>query len=107
MKKPPEEGLEQFWLELSESFVDLDKLNLFPTFSSLPDFVGKLLKPSAYSYFYDLPTDSSGQKKNYSSPPALEANERVIRMKQLRSSTARLFLEMMKCLNRDGDRKTL
>jgi NTE family protein len=83
-KKQPEEALEQFWLELSESFVDLDKLNLSPTFSSPPDFVEKLLKPSAYSYFYDLPTDSSDQKKNYSSSP-INANERAIRMKQLRS----------------------
>jgi NTE family protein len=84
-EKQPEEALEQFWLELSESFVDLDKLNLSPTFSSLPHFVEKLLKPSAYSYFYDLPTDSSDQKKNYSSSPAISANERAIRMKQLRS----------------------
>jgi NTE family protein len=83
-EKQPEEALEQFWLELSESFVDLDKLNLSPTFSSPPDFVEKLLKPSAYSYFYDLPTDSSDQKKNYSSSP-INANERAIRMKQLRS----------------------
>ncbi len=84
-EKQPEEALEQFWLELSESFVDLDKLNLSPTFSSLLDFVEKLLKPSAYSYFYDLPTDSSDQKKNYSSSPAINANERAIRMNQLRS----------------------
>ena len=84
-EKHPEQMLEQFWLELSQSFVDLDKLNLSPTFSSLPHFVEKLLKPSAYSYFYDLPTDSSDQKKNYSSSPAINANERAIRMKQLRS----------------------
>jgi NTE family protein len=83
-EKHPEQMLEQFWLELSQSFVDLDKLNLSPTFSSPPDFVEKLLKPSAYSYFYDLPTDSSDQKKNYSSSP-INANERAIRMKQLRS----------------------
>lgn len=82
----PEQALEQFWLELSESFLDLDKVNLSSTFSSLPDFVGKLLIPSAYSYFYDLPTGSSGQKKeDHSSFPAINANERAIRMKQLRS----------------------
>lgn len=82
----PEQALEQFWLELSESFVDLDKVNLSSNFSSLPDFVEKLLIPSAYSYFYDLPTGSSSQEKeDHSSFPAIYANERAIRMKQLRS----------------------
>lgn len=82
----PEQALEQFWLELSESFVDLDKVNLSSNFSSLPNFVEKLLIPSAYSYFYDLPTGSSSQEKeDHSSFPAINANERAIRMKQLRS----------------------
>lgn len=82
----PEQALEQFWLELSESFVDLDKVNLPSNFNSLHDFVEKLLIPSAYSYFYDLPTGSSSQEKeDHSSFPAINANERAIRMKQLRS----------------------
>ena len=82
----PEQALEQFWLELSESFVDLDKVNLSSNFSSLPNFVEKLLIPSAYSYFYDLPTGSSSQEKeDHSSFPAINVNERAIRMKQLRS----------------------
>ena len=39
--KHPEHLLEQFWLELSESFVDLDKFTLLSV--SLPKFVERLL----------------------------------------------------------------
>ena len=41
-EKHPEEALEQFWLELSESFVDLHTCFLF---SSLPKFVEEMLLP--------------------------------------------------------------
>lgn len=83
-EKHPEKTLEQFWLELSESFVDLDKVNLSPTLSSLPGFVEKLLVPFSYSYIYSSPIDSAGQKENYASPKT-DAYERVIKMKQLRA----------------------
>src|ERR687892_393163 len=50
-KEHPEEALERFWLELSESYVDLDKI-IPPPSSSIPDFVEKLLSQSS-AYFYD------------------------------------------------------
>ncbi|MFZ1875999.1 MAG: patatin-like phospholipase family protein, partial [Nitrososphaeraceae archaeon] len=50
-KEHPEEALERFWLELSESFVDLDKI-IPPPSSSIPDFVEKMLSQSS-AYFYD------------------------------------------------------
>jgi hypothetical protein len=65
--------------------MDLDKSNLSPTFSSLSDFVQKSLLPSAYAYYYALPTNSSQNKKSSLSSPIMNANERAIRMKQLRS----------------------
>ena len=37
-EKHPEQALEQFWIELSEGFVDLDKVILTSP-SSLPKFV--------------------------------------------------------------------
>jgi NTE family protein len=78
-EKHPEKILEQFWLELSEGFVgfvDLDKANLSTVFRSMPDFVEKLIVPSIYSYFYnyDLPSGSSGPKKN-NTTSTINANE--------------------------------
>ncbi|MGH9976540.1 MAG: patatin-like phospholipase family protein [Nitrososphaeraceae archaeon] len=84
-EKHPEQVLEQFWLELSESFVNLDKF--IPTFSgSLPNIIEKTSLPFAlYYYLYeDLLEDPLGQKKNYPSS-ATDANEHAIRLKQLRS----------------------
>ena len=46
-EKHPEQALEQFWLELSGSFVDLDRGATFP---SLPKFVQEMLLPSGYYY---------------------------------------------------------
>src|ERR671911_563615 len=49
-EKHPEEALERFWLELSESFVDLDQI-VPPPSISIPEFVEKsLLLPSEYLY---------------------------------------------------------
>jgi NTE family protein len=61
----------------------LEQIKLSSTFSSLPD-LEKLLVPSAYTYFFDLPISSSDQKKNYSLSKT-DAYEHAIRMKQLRS----------------------
>src|SRR5215216_7631400 len=81
--KHPELLLEQFWLELSESFVDFDKVTL-PSSASLPKFIEKLLlvlPSNNYYYHHHFPTASSEQE-NYST---IKANERPIKMKQLRS----------------------
>ena len=75
-EKHPEEALEQFWLELSESFVDLHTAPL----PSLPKFVEEMLLPT--SYYYNLVTDSL-EPKNYSS--TMNASEDDIKIKQLRS----------------------
>jgi NTE family protein len=77
-KKHPEHLLEQFWLELSESFIDLDK-NALPS-ASLPKFVERLLLPS--SYYHYIPTASSSKQESYSTT---NANEHAIKMKQIRS----------------------
>src|SRR5215210_391414 len=74
-EKHPEEALEQFWLELSESFVDLHTAAL----PSLPKFVEEMLLPSGY--YYNLATDSL-EPKNYSSS-AMNASEHAIKIKQL------------------------
>src|ERR687887_2285869 len=50
--KHPEHLLEQFWLELSQSFVDLDKVTLPSSSRSLPKFVEDMLISSGYYYFY-------------------------------------------------------
>ena len=83
--KHPELLLEQFWLELSESFVDFDKVTL-PSSASLPKFIEKLLlvlPSNNYYYHHHFPTASSEQE-NYSSITT-NANERAIKMKQIRS----------------------
>ena len=77
-KKHPEHLLEQFWLELSESFIDLDK-NALPS-ASLPKFVERLLLPP--SYYHYIPTASSSKQESYSTT---NANEHAIKMKQIRS----------------------
>jgi NTE family protein len=81
-KEHPEEALERFWLELSESYVDLDKI-IPPPSSSIPDFVEKLLSQSS-AYFYDgIATALSADKKN--SISRTYHDERDIRMRQFRS----------------------
>ena len=77
-KKHPEHLLEQFWLELSESFIDLDK-NALPS-ASLPKFVERLLLPP--SYYHYIPTAPSSKQESYSTT---NANEHAIKMKQIRS----------------------
>jgi NTE family protein len=83
-EKHPEQMLEQFWLELSESFVDLDRITLSPSSGSLPKFVEEMLVPSGYNYFYNLPTYPLDEQRNYPSK-TMSANEHAIKLQQLRS----------------------
>src|ERR671923_279546 len=46
-EKHPEQALEQFWLELSEGFVNLDKMTLSSS-SSVPKFLEEMLLPFSY-----------------------------------------------------------
>lgn len=81
-KEHPEEALERFWLELSESFVDLDKI-IPPPSSSIPDFVEKMLSQSS-TYFYDgIATALSADEKI--SISKTYHDERDIKMRQFRS----------------------
>ena len=85
-EKYPEQILEQFWLELSESFVDLDKVTVTPSSSSIPKFVEEMLVSSGYNYYYNLPTYTSDEQRNYSSK-AMSANELAIK-----TQAAKIFL---------------
>jgi len=81
-EKHPEQALEQFWLELSQGFVNLDKVTLSSS-SSVPKFLEEILLPFSY-YYYNLPIYSSNkQEENYSSITG--AKEPDIKMKQLKS----------------------
>ena len=82
-KEHPQEALERFWLELSESFVDLDKI-IPPPSSSIPDFVEKMLSQSS-TYFYDgIATALSAADEKISISKTYH-DERDIKMRQFRS----------------------
>jgi NTE family protein len=78
-EKHPEQMLEQFWLELSESFVDFDKITIPHSSSTLQKFVEEMLVSSCHNYYYNLPTRSSDEQSTMS------ANEHAIKTQQLRS----------------------
>jgi NTE family protein len=78
-EKHPKEALEQFWLELSQGFVDLDKHHIFP---SLPRYLEEMLLPSDSGY--DNSATNSTRQKDFSSL-AMNASEHAIKLKQLRS----------------------
>lgn len=82
-EKYPEQALEEFWLELSEGFVNLDKVTLSYS-SSLSKSLEEILLPSSY-YYYNLPVYSSNKQENYSSSSITSAKEHAIKMKQLKS----------------------
>jgi NTE family protein len=86
-EKHPEQALEQFWLELSEGFVNLDKMT--PScLSSKSRFLEEMVLPFGH-YFYNWPIYSpSKQGENYFSIPGssiTDVKEQAIKMKQLKS----------------------
>jgi NTE family protein len=87
-EKHPEQALEQFWLELSEGFINLDKMT--PSYlRSKPRFLEEIMLPFGH-YYYNLPIYTSNkQGENYFSMlgPSLitDAKEHAIKMKQLKS----------------------
>jgi NTE family protein len=88
-EKHPEQMLEQFWLELSEGFVDLHKITFPASSDPLPKFVEEMLVSSGYNY-YNLPTYSlDGYKQKSYSAKIMRANEstneQAIKMQQLKS----------------------
>lgn len=87
--KHPERLLEQFWLELSESFVDFDKVTLPPT--SMPKVIEQLLLPYANFYNYFPTTTSNKHEEHYSRANGDGDDELAIRMKQIRSFYSSAF----------------
>ena len=69
--KHPEHLLEQFWLELSENFVDFDKVTL-PS-ASMPKVIEQLLLPYTNFYHY-FPTATSKHEEYYS----LRADDKIV-----------------------------
>ena len=76
---PPERSLEQFWLELSDSFVDLNNTASF-SYLSIPGLAEQLSR-SLYSYY---PYSFFGRKKEGKNHQTISANEKI-KIKQLRS----------------------
>ncbi|MDQ3967523.1 MAG: patatin-like phospholipase family protein [Thermoproteota archaeon] len=76
---PPERSLEQFWLELSDSFVDLNNTISF-SYLSIPGLAEQLSR-SLYSYY---PYSFFGRKKEGENHQTISANEKI-KIKQLRS----------------------
>ena len=76
---PPERSLEQFWLELSDSFVDLNNTVSF-SYLSIPGLAEQLSR-SLYSYY---PYSFFGRKKEGENHQTISANEKI-KIKQLRS----------------------
>jgi NTE family protein len=93
-EKHPEQALEQFWLELSEGFVNLDKMT--PSYlRSKPRFLEEIMLPFGH-YYYNLPIYTSNkQRENYFSmigPSSItDAKEHAIKMKQLKSFYSSAF----------------
>jgi NTE family protein len=93
-EKHPEQALEQFWLELSEGFVNLDKMT--PSYlRSKPRFLEEIMLPFGH-YYYNLPIYTSNkQAENYFSmlgPSSItDAKEHAIKMKQLKSFYSSAF----------------
>ena len=81
--KHPEDLLEQFWLELSESFVDFDKVTL-PS-APMPKVIEQLLLPPYTNFYNYFPTATSKHEEHYSRANDNGGDELAIRMKQLRS----------------------
>jgi NTE family protein len=88
-EKHQEQALEQFWLELSQSFLDLDEVTLPYSSSPSPQFVEEmLLRPG---YYFNLPSDSSDRQGDYASHPGRNTSELAIKMKQLKSFYSSAF----------------
>jgi NTE family protein len=78
-KEHPEQLLEEFWLELSDSFVDLNK----PDFSSY-FAVPRLLTESLSSYYYSYPIVGRKEEEEQQSHPSTNSIKEI-RLAQLRS----------------------
>src|SRR5919107_5747117 len=88
--KHPEHLLEQFWLELSKSFVDFDKVTI-PS-DSMPKVIEQLLLPYTNFYNYFPTATSNKHEKHYSLSASGDGDDELaIRMNQLRSFYSSAF----------------
>jgi NTE family protein len=83
-EKHPEKSLERFWLELSESFVDLDQI-VSPPQNSMPEFVENWLQlTSAYMYNGNTITSAPASGKN-NDLSSIHPEHYDMKMRQFRS----------------------
>jgi NTE family protein len=76
-----DELLENFWLELSDGFVDMDNLSFFSSWSKFMEQIQPFFKYNYSPYFSMLSTAEAGIKENYSS----NKNQMRAKIKQIRS----------------------
>src|SRR6476646_523560 len=79
-KEHTDQLLENFWLELSECFIDIENLSFFPNWLT---FMGQSFSKSYhyYPYFQSLPIAEAGIKENYYS----NKKEQEVKLKQIDS----------------------
>lgn len=70
--------LENFWLELSEGFIDIENLSFFPNWLT---FMGQSFSKYYYPYLPFLPIAEAGIKENYYS----NKKEQEVKIKQIKS----------------------
>ena len=63
-EKHPEHTLEQFWLELSDSFIDIEKSAFGFGFGFHPQFFGQALSPYTFNPHFSSPSSPSENKEN-------------------------------------------
>src|SRR6188508_119279 len=73
--------LEDFWLELSEGFVDIDKLSPFSAWNWYMKILQIPSKYNYYPYYSTLSAAVAGIKETYSS----DRNEMEVKIKQMKS----------------------
>ena len=76
-----DELLENFWLELSDGFVDMDNLSFFSSWSKFMEQIQPFSKYNYSPYFSILSTAEAGIKENYSS----NKNQMKAKIKQIKS----------------------
>lgn len=94
----PEQSLEQFWLELSDSFVELNTPTSF-SYLLTPGFAEQLSRSLDSSYPYSF----FGRKKEGENHQDISANEKIEKIKQLRSFYSSAIFGMIKCSSQDGN----
>jgi len=77
-KEHTEQLLENFWMELSESFIDMDKLTSFHTWS-------KFMNQAFSNYYFFKPLSAEGAKTEIKERYPTNKNEQEIKINQIKS----------------------